>query len=344
MDVLIAIVAGVSLVLALFGATTVALLRQNGRLLSRMEALEANVESFGKAADDPDGIRTLIIRANLPPPVKRGDAAPSYQLAELDGRLVNLADLRGRERVLVFWDSEDATCQFMATDLKTQARVTLTEKPEIVIVACGSSESIRAMKFESPVLLDPFRAVHSVFGVRDAPAAVLIDEHGRVASDLQTGYLGVFQLTRLAPYVPTEPATVEAMLRLADVTKDDVVYDIGCGDGRIVVTAASMFGAKAVGVDVNPERLAEGRENARNASVEHLVRFEEREFQHADLRDATVVTLYLSPDMVSAIEPKLRAELRPGTRVVAHDYGFVGWTPDGQVTVGSDELYLWRML
>jgi peroxiredoxin len=322
MDLVFAMVAGVSLVLVLFGATTVALLRQNGRMLSRMEALEA--------------------RAFLPLPLKRGDAVPSYLLADLNGGLVNIADLRGRDRVLVFWDPDDSTCQFMATDLKTQARVTLTDKPEIVIVASGSSDAVRAAGFESPVLLDPFRAVHSLFGVRDSPAAVLIDEHGRVTYDIQTGYLAVFQLTGLAPYVPTEPETVEAMLRLADVTEDDVVYDIGCGDGRIVVMAAKMFGAKAVGVDVNPQRLAEGRENARNASVDHLVRFEQRQFQDVDLRDATVVTLYLLPDMVNAIEPKLRAELRAGTRVVAHDYGFVGWTPDGQVTVGSDELYLYR--
>jgi cyclopropane fatty-acyl-phospholipid synthase-like methyltransferase len=133
------------------------------------------------------------------------------------------------------------------------------------------------------------------------------------------------------------------MLTLAGVTKDDVVYDLGCGDGRIVVMAASRYGARAVGVDVNPERLAEGRANASKASVEHLVRFEQSEFQDCDLRDATVVTLYLMPGQVAKVQPKLRSELRPGARVVAHAFGMEDWAPDRETQVNGDTIYLWTI-
>ena len=120
------------------------------------------------------------------------------------------------------------------------------------------------------------------------------------------------------PYVPTTEEAVQAMLKLADVTKSDVLYDLGCGDGRIVIAAAKMYGARGVGIDINPERIAEAKANAKKAGVENLVRFEENDLFQADIHEASVVTLFLLTSVNLKLRPKLLEDLKPGTRVVSN--------------------------
>jgi SAM-dependent methyltransferase len=144
-----------------------------------------------------------------------------------------------------------------------------------------------------------------------------------------------------APFVSTPPRVVEAMLKLAAVTKSDVVFDLGCGDGRIVIAAARQHGARGVGVDVNPERIREARENARRAGVARLTEFREQDIFDADLRGATVVTLYLLPQLNLDIRPKLQRELKPGTRVVSHCFDMGDWKPEKQSDVGGCKIYEW---
>lgn len=151
------------------------------------------------------------------------------------------------------------------------------------------------------------------------------------------------------PYVPTTEPAVEAMLDLAKVTKNDVVYDLGCGDGRIVITAAKKFGARGVGIDINPERIAEARANAKKAGVEHLVKFIEQDLFEADIREASVVTLFLLSSVNLKLRPKLLAELKPGTRVVSNTFDMGDWKPDKEFTLDdngedsylSHKFYLW---
>jgi hypothetical protein len=129
------------------------------------------------------------------------------------------------------------------------------------------------------------------------------------------------------PYVPTPEAIVTKMLEVARVGPNDLLYDLGSGDGRIVVTAASRYGARGVGYDLNPKRIAESNENARAAGVTERVRFEQKDLFEADLTGATVVTLYLLPDINLKLRPKLLKDLAPGTRVVSHNYGMGDWEP-----------------
>lgn len=143
------------------------------------------------------------------------------------------------------------------------------------------------------------------------------------------------------PFVPTQQAVVAEMLRLADVDKNDVLYDLGSGDGRIVITAAKERGARGVGVDINPVRIAESRENARKAGVEDRVRFVEGDLFEADLSGATAVTLYLLPDVNLRLRAKLLRELRPGTPVVSHDFDMGEWKPDQTASLPGATVYLW---
>jgi ribosomal protein L11 methylase PrmA len=122
------------------------------------------------------------------------------------------------------------------------------------------------------------------------------------------------------PYVPTTEAAVEAMLQLADVKRTDIVYDLGCGDGRIVIAAAKNFGAHGVGIDIDPVRINEAKKNAQKAGVENLVRFEENDLFQADIHEATVVTLFLLSRVNLKLRPKLLADLKPGTRVVSNTF------------------------
>lgn len=138
-------------------------------------------------------------------------------------------------------------------------------------------------------------------------------------------------------FVPTPDDIVNKMLQMAEVTKDDVLYDPGCGDGRIVVTAAKKFGCRGVGIDISPQRVKEAVANARRNNVEKLVKIVEQDIYEVDMSEATVVTLYLLPSMNVKLIPQLQ-KLKPGTRIVAHDYGFEGRVkPDKSITVISKE-------
>jgi tRNA G37 N-methylase Trm5 len=135
-------------------------------------------------------------------------------------------------------------------------------------------------------------------------------------------------------YVPTPQKVVERMLELAEVKPGDVVYDLGCGDGRIVVTAAKKYGVKAVGFDINPERVKESLANVQSNKVEHLVTIQEADIFTLDLREASVVTLYLLPELNVRLMPQL-AQLKPGSRIVSHDFDMRGAKPVGVVTVSA---------
>src|SRR5205807_932278 len=150
------------------------------------------------------------------------------------------------------------------------------------------------------------------------------------------------------PYVPTTDEAVQAMLKLADVKKSDVVYDLGCGDGRIVVAAAKTYGAHAVGIDIDPRRIQEAKDNARKAGVENLVRFEEADLFQADIHQASVVTLFLLSSINLKLRPKLLQDLKPGTRIVSNTFDMGDWKPDKEFNVEantdnyfSHKLYLW---
>lgn len=142
------------------------------------------------------------------------------------------------------------------------------------------------------------------------------------------------------PYLPSTQVAVEEMLRLADVRESDLVVDLGSGDGRIPITAATQFGARGFGVDIDAKLVDEANENARKAGVADRVRFVQRDVFETDIRDASVVTLYLLSGLVNRLKPKLMKELKPGTRIVAHDFGFKDWTPDRSVNI-SKNYYLY---
>jgi SAM-dependent methyltransferase len=143
-------------------------------------------------------------------------------------------------------------------------------------------------------------------------------------------------------YEPSPPEVVEAMLRLADVGPADVVYDLGCGDGRIVIAAARR-GARGVGVDIDPERVREARANARAAGVEDRVEIREADLFDTDVRDATVVMLFLQPDVNLRLRPRLLAQLRPGARIFSHWHDMGNWKPTAQVKVSGRNVYLWTV-
>jgi len=145
------------------------------------------------------------------------------------------------------------------------------------------------------------------------------------------------------PYVPSPPEVVDAMLAAAGVKKGDVLYDLGSGDGRIVIAAAKRFGVRGVGVDIDPRRIREANENARAAGVTKLVEFREQNLFDVDLEPATVVTLYLLPEVNKKLRPKLLREVRPGTRVVSHAFDMGDWAPDQQLEVAGSTVYVWRV-
>ncbi len=144
-------------------------------------------------------------------------------------------------------------------------------------------------------------------------------------------------------YEPSTPAIVRAMLELAEVKKGDIIYDLGCGDGRVVIEAARRYGARGVGIDIDPERIREAKENARNAGVEDKVEFRNEDLFEAKIGEATVVTLYLWPWINLKLRPKLLEELKPGARVVSNLHDMGDWTAEKKIEVDSHPVYLWRI-
>jgi tRNA A58 N-methylase Trm61 len=143
------------------------------------------------------------------------------------------------------------------------------------------------------------------------------------------------------PFVPTPEDTVDQMLTLAGVRPGDIVYDLGSGDGRIVITAVQKYGARGVGVDIDPERITEANQNARKAGVAQQVEFRQGDLFKANIGEATVVTLYLLPSVNERLKPKLLSELKPGTRIVSHAFDMGDWKPVREMEVGGRTLYLW---
>jgi methylase of polypeptide subunit release factors len=167
----------------------------------------------------------------------------------------------------------------------------------------------------------------------------LVEELQKTIEDLKDQALDV-------EFVPTPQNVVDKMLELSKVKKDDLVYDLGCGDGRIVVTAAKRYGCKAVGYDINPRRVKESKENVKKNKVGHLVRIEQEDIFNLDLSKASVITLYLLPELNVELIPQLE-KLKSGSRIVSHDFGMEGIQPDKVITVTSNEdedeheIYLW---
>ena len=144
-------------------------------------------------------------------------------------------------------------------------------------------------------------------------------------------------------FVPTPQEVVDEMLRLANVKKGDVLYDLGSGDGRIPITAARKYGVRGVGIDIDPARITEANENARRNGVTDLVKFRQDDLFKSDFREATVVTLYLLPDLNEKLRPKLWAELKPGTRVVSHQFDMGKWKPEKVVELSGRTIYFWTI-
>ncbi len=149
------------------------------------------------------------------------------------------------------------------------------------------------------------------------------------------------------PYVPTPTEVVARMLTMAGVNKNDLLYDLGSGDGRIVITAAREYGARGIGYDLNPKRIKESNENARKAGVENQVKFIQKDLFEANLKGATVVTLYLLPEVNLRLKPKLLRELRPGTRIVSHNYDMGDWKAEAveqlNVRGTAHYIYFWTV-
>lgn len=144
-------------------------------------------------------------------------------------------------------------------------------------------------------------------------------------------------------YVPTPPEVVEAMLKVANVKAGDVVYDLGCGDGRIVVTAAQKYGARGVGIDIDPQRIKEANENVQKAGVGDRVKIMQADLFETSLSEATVVTLYLLPSLNVKLMPKLMKELKPGTRIVSHAFDMGDWKPEQTINVDGRTVYYWTI-
>ena len=147
---------------------------------------------------------------------------------------------------------------------------------------------------------------------------------------------------KIVPFVPSPQEVVDKMIELADVQKDDVVYDLGSGDGRIVITAAKK-GAKAVGFDIDPQLVKESRENSRKAGVEDRAEIRNQDILTVDLSPASVVTMYLLPDVNLKLKPNLLRQLKPGSRVVSHAFDMGDWKPDKTERVNGRTVYLWTI-
>ena len=179
----------------------------------------------------------------------------------------------------------------------------------------------------------------TVFGAAESP--IEADLQPAVEADVQVGQA---QMKPDVLYVPTPQVVVDAMLQLANVTSTDVVYDLGSGDGRIVITAAKKFGARGVGIEIDPALVKTATENAMVAGVSDRVSFVTQNLYDADLKNATVVTLYLLQSINERLRPKLVRELTPGARVVSHVFSMgPEWPPQRTLEIGPNRLFLWTI-
>jgi precorrin-6B methylase 2 len=186
--------------------------------------------------------------------------------------------------------------------------------------------------------------------VRAAPLIALVTITSVIGAQDKVQHVGVASRERRVPdvmYVPTPHDVAAEMLKLADVSKQDVLYDLGCGDGRIVVLAAKRYGCRAVGIDIDPLRVADAKENVRKNRVGHLVTIQHGDIFEATLGEGTVVTLYLSSNYNTKLLPQL-TKLKPGSRIVSHQFGMGGLTPDRMVSLHSEDghkhdLFLWKI-
>lgn len=209
--------------------------------------------------------------------------------------------------------------------------VTLPSNAKLLIDGVETKQTGELRRFETPPLSAgeyeyTLKATWILYGrVYNNTRKVTMRPGQETAADLKTGY---DDSTVQVIFVPTPQEVVDKMLELANVTKNDTIYDLGCGDGRIIVTAAKKFGARGVGVDLDPERIKDSQANVKKEGVEKLVEIRQGDaLKVADISKATVVTLYMLPEFNKRLQPILQKELKPGTRVVAHDYGIGDWKP-----------------
>jgi SAM-dependent methyltransferase len=193
----------------------------------------------------------------------------------------------------------------------------------------GATCSIRNLKKKEQIKMPTRKADERLFA---ASIAIVLAVASVYAQE---------QKSKDVPYVATPQIVVDKMLEVAAVTKDDIVYDLGSGDGRIVITAAKKYGARGVGVDIDAERVKEANANAVQAGVADRVKFLEQDLFKTDLKEASVVTLYLLPEVNLRLRPKLWRELRPGTRVVSHAFDMGDWKPEQTVQVEGRTIYYW---
>jgi SAM-dependent methyltransferase len=195
-------------------------------------------------------------------------------------------------------------------------------KPEAHKLAVGAIDRVRAVDTMTIAYEKYGREVtYSLYPGK--PYSFRYDSSGKV--DIWQGSHGRGDAEDLAPFVPTPPEVVARMFELAKADKDSIVYDIGCGDGRIVVYAAKTFGARGVGIDIDPQRIKESTENAKKEGVEKLVKFLMEDATKTDISSATIVTTYLLPESNELLRPKFERELKPGTIIVTHNYIVPGW-------------------
>jgi len=177
----------------------------------------------------------------------------------------------------------------------------------------------------------PSAFVVALLAAAAATAAVIADPAASPASQ-----------GTLAPYTATPQEVVDRMLQMAEVTKGDVVYDLGSGDGRLVITAARQYGARGVGIDIDPKRIEEANENAKAAGVTGKVTFLNQDLFTSDFKEATVVTLYLLPSLNERLIPQLKA-LKPGTRIVSHAFDMGDWKAEKELDVDGRKVYFWTI-
>lgn len=144
-------------------------------------------------------------------------------------------------------------------------------------------------------------------------------------------------------YIPTPPAVVDEMLRLAEIQPDDVVYDLGSGDGRIVIAAARDYGVRGVGIEIDTDLIERARENARAAGVDHLVEFRQEDLFSTNLAEADVLAIYLGTTLNMRLRPRIMEQMEPGSRVVSHAFSMGGWIPDVEKTVENRDVYKWTV-